>query len=67
MCLIGCTTHTSSWVKWELETAVGMGKCLIGVRLNRDHQDNVPVTLKTVDAKIVNWRIDDIMDAIDMC
>lgn len=67
MCLIGRTTHASSWVRWELETAYSMNKCLIGVRLNQDCWDKVPATLERVGAEIVDWRIDGIMDAIDMC
>ena len=67
ICLIGSTTYTSSWVRWELNTAYNLDKCLIGVRLNRDRWDKVPTTLKIADADIVAWRIDDIMYAIDMC
>ncbi len=67
ICLIGHTTHTSSWVNWELETAYDMDKCLIGVRLNRDYWDKVPAVLEETGAEVVDWRIDDIMDAIDMC
>ena len=67
LCLIGSTTHTSPWVEWELETAHDLDKCLIGVRLNSDCQDVVPATLEEADAEIVDWRIGDIMDAIDMC
>lgn len=54
-------------MEWELETAHDLDKCLIGVRLNSDCQDVVPATLEAADAEIVDWRIGDIMDAIDMC
>ena len=67
LCLIGHTTYTSPWVEWELETAYDLDKCLIGVRLNSDCQDIVPAALNTADAEIVDWKIDDIMDAINLC
>ena len=67
MCLIGRATHTSSWAGWEPETAYKMGKCPIGVRLNRDRRDKVPTALEATGAEMVDWRIGDIMDAIDAC
>jgi hypothetical protein len=36
MCLYGPTTYTSSWVDWELTTALAFGKPIMGVWLYTD-------------------------------
>ena len=65
LCLIGSSTHKSSWVEWELETGCELNKCLIGVRLNSGSHDIEPEPL--VDHSVVDWKIKDIVDAIEEC
>lgn len=36
ICLYGPTTHTSSWVDWELRKSLEMGKPIMGVWLYND-------------------------------
>lgn len=67
VCLVGESTHRSSWVEWELETGHDLDKCLIGVRLRSDHNDIVPRPLLDHDAEVLDWIIQDVMDAIDRC
>ena len=65
LCLIGRSTHKSSWVEWELETGYELDKCLIGVRLHSDSLDIEPEPL--VDDPVVDWNIEDIVNAIEEC
>ena len=67
MCLIGSSTHDSSWVEWELETSHNLDKCLIGVRLHSDNDDIEPQPLIDHSAEIVDWTIDDIITTIENC
>lgn len=67
VCLVGESTHRSDWVEWELETGHELGKCLIGVRLRSDHEDIVPRPLLDHGAEVLDWVIQDVMDAIDGC
>ena len=67
MCLIGSSTSNSQWVEWELETGHDLDKCLIGIRLNSDKEDTEPQPLIDHSARIVDWNIDDIIDAIEKC
>ena len=67
LCLIGYTTSRSPWVEWELETGYDLDKCLIGVRLRSDSCDNKPQPLIDYSAEVVDWKINDIMNAIKKC
>jgi hypothetical protein len=64
VCLIGRTTHTSAWVKWEIEKSVQLGKSPLGVRLHSDARDVPPPALVIARARIVNWDIDAIVKFI---
>lgn len=65
LCLIGETTHTSTWVEWEIQTAQQLGKGLLGVRLHSSHRDIVPQVLSSSRATIVDWNIPTIVNAIE--
>ena len=65
VCLVGESTHRSDWV--ELETGHDLGKCLIGVRLHSNRTDTVPRPLLDHGAEVIDWVIQDVMDAIDGC
>jgi len=53
LCLLGTTTYTSRWVKWELATASALGKGLAGLRLHNSSIDVAPPELSSYE--IVNW------------
>jgi len=66
ICLIGTTTASSQWVKWEIEKSDSLGKRLLGVRLHSDSaKDVAPPALVAAGAKVVNWDIDDIVKFIN--
>ena len=68
LCLIGTSTHASSWVKWELEVGNELNRCIIGVRLHSDHYfDIIPQPLIDHNSEVVDWVIEDIMKAIGAC
>ncbi len=35
LCLVGKETHKSAWIDWEIQTAVGNYKTLIGVKIEK--------------------------------
>jgi hypothetical protein len=37
LCIVGAKTCTNGWVEWEIRKADELGKRMIGVRINRDH------------------------------
>lgn len=65
ICLIGRQTYTSSWVSWEIDSSVKLGKGLVGVRLHGDARDIVPSSLVAHAAEIVDWNIKQITAAIE--
>ena len=60
--LIGATTASSSWVKWEIEKSQAFGNKLIGVRLNS--AGSTPSALTAANATILEWDIAGIVAAI---
>lgn len=57
--LIGETTSTSSWVEWEIEKSVELGKKVIGVELAT--AGATPAALTAAKATVVKWDIDKIV------
>jgi len=37
LCIVGKNTHKSGWVKWEIDTAVALGKKLVAVKTQADN------------------------------
>jgi len=65
ICLIGQTTHRSSWVDWEIRFAADVNKRLLGVRLHSGTKgERTPSALTDHSAKILNWDIDAIVNWI---
>lgn len=63
MCLYGPSTYTSDWVNWELQTAVGLGKPIMGVRLYNDGRINYcPAALQ--DRPCIGWDINQIVQTM---
>ncbi|MCK6080980.1 TIR domain-containing protein [Microbacterium sp. EYE_5] len=60
--LIGTHTWKSDWVAWEIKKSVELGKKVIGVRLKAGVL--IPGALTEARAKIVDWKIDDIVREI---
>ena len=64
ICLIGAGTATSEWVKWEIEKADDLGKKVFGVRLSRTASHAAPSALAAIDATVLSWDIDKIVEEI---
>ena len=60
--LIGTFTWKSEWVAWEVQKSVELGKKVIGVRLKAGV--TTPSALISARAKVVDWKIDDIVREI---
>ncbi|WP_295791392.1 TIR domain-containing protein [uncultured Microbacterium sp.] len=60
--LIGTYTWKSDWVDWEIQKSIDLGNKVIGVRLRSGLV--VPTALINARAKIVDWKIDDIVREI---
>lgn len=60
--IIGATTSTSDWVKWEIEKSVEQGNKLIGVKLG--DAGKIPAALTLADATIIGWDIPAIITAL---
>ncbi|MDY6895747.1 MAG: TIR domain-containing protein [Thermotogota bacterium] len=63
LCLVGSRTYLSSWVEWEIKTAVDLGKKIIGVKI--DNGNNSPSSLLGVNASWAkSFTFDSIKTAI---
>lgn len=63
ICLYGPTTHSSSWVNWELQKSLDLGKPIMGVQLYDDGRTKYypsPLENKTR----VGWNIDSIVQTM---
>jgi hypothetical protein len=60
MCLYGPTTYTSSWVDWELEKALELGKPIMGVWLYDDGRIKYHPSPLAAHPR-VGWNIDEIV------
>jgi hypothetical protein len=60
ICFIGEKTATREAVIWELEESYRQGKKVIGVRIYRDENHQIPAPLLKNNAPIVEWTIEDI-------
>ena len=63
--MIGEETHTRQAVLWEINKAYELGKPVVGVRVYKDANHNLPHPMKENGARIVNWKMEEIQDAID--
>lgn len=63
--MIGSETHEREAVLWEAKTAYQMGKPVVGVRIYRDGTHKTPQPLIDNKAKIINWNIDEISEALE--
>lgn len=57
ICLIGQTTATSAWVKWEVEKSVALGNKIIGVKLYASVPCPTPAALTAAGAKVLGWDV----------
>jgi hypothetical protein len=65
VCMIGSETYKRPAVLWELNKAYELGKPVIGVRIYKDKKDPIPGPLLRNKAKIVNWNMEEIQNAIE--
>lgn len=48
-------THSSGWVKWEIEKSVQLGKAVIAVHKGDTPPSNIPSCIKDNGIKVVSW------------
>lgn len=65
LCLIGYGTSSSRWVNWEIRTSRELKKGVVGVRLHNSSSDRTPEAMVNSGAEIVNWDIQEIVNAIE--
>jgi len=53
---IGDTTHTSRWVKWEVEQSIVLGKKVIAVHAGDKAPSHLPSCIKDNRITIVPWK-----------
>ena len=64
LCIVGKETHRSKWVDWEIRTAIGLKKKLIGVKIEKDN--TAPSALFGVGATwALSFTFDSIKKAVD--
>ena len=64
ICLVGPTTATSAWVDWELEKSYELGNRVFGVQLYGDRACPSPSALRTHNARVLAWDVDQIVRVI---
>ncbi len=63
--MIGPDTYRRPAVLWEINKSYALGKKVIGVRIYKDKKDPIPGPMRRHNAKIANWKMKEIQDAID--
>lgn len=64
--LISHDTHTSDWVNWEIEYAIGEGKRIVGVFAQGATDADIPAAMNTgADAVLVGWQGARVIDALE--
>jgi len=64
--LISHETHTSKWVKWEIEYAIREGKRIVGVFAQGAADADIPDAMNTVaDSVLVGWQGARVIDALE--
>lgn len=63
--MIGEDTASRPAVDWEIEESYRQGKKVIGVRVYRDRNDQIPKPLAEHRARTINWDIDQIRRFLD--
>ena len=57
VCMIGEDTWKREAVNWEIKEARRQGKLIIGVRIHRDKDHQIPKMLKETNAPITDWNL----------
>lgn len=65
VCMIGKETYRRPAVLWELKKAYELGKPVMGVRIHKNSKDPISGPLLRNKAKIINWNMKEIQDALD--
>jgi MTH538 TIR-like domain (DUF1863) len=55
LCLISDTTHTSSWVTWELETAIEMEKPIVAMAVKSVDRATLPAPIRNKGVRFYPW------------
>lgn len=62
---IGQETHQREAVLWEINKAYELGKPVVGMRIYGDSNHSIPEPMVRNNAKIVNWNMEELQNAID--
>ena len=63
--MIGKETYQREAVLWEINKAYELGILVIGVRIHKDANDPIPEPMRQNGARIVNWNMEEIQNAIN--
>jgi hypothetical protein len=55
LCLISDATHTSSWVNWELETAIKMEKPIVAMAVKGVDRATLPAPIRNKGVSFYPW------------
>jgi MTH538 TIR-like domain (DUF1863) len=55
LCLTSDATHTSSWVNWELETAIEMEKPIVAMAVKGIDRAPLPVPIRNKGVRFYSW------------
>ena len=55
LCLISGATHTSSWVNWELETAIDMEKPIVAMAVKGVDSATLPAPIRNKGVRFYSW------------
>jgi len=56
VCLISDATHTSSWVNWELETAIEMEKPIVAMAVKGVDRATLPAPIRNKGVRFYSWH-----------
>lgn len=63
--MIGPETYKRPAVLWEINRSYELGKKVVGVRISKDRDDPIPGPLIRNNAKIINWKMEEIQHELD--
>jgi hypothetical protein len=55
LCLVSEPTHTSSWVNWELETAIEMEKPIVAMAVKGVDRATLPAPIRNKGVRFNSW------------
>ena len=63
--MLGPETYKREAVLWEINKAYETGKPVVGIRIYKDANHRIPQPMAERNAKIINWKIDEISKELE--